>query len=88
MRSSRRRFERTQAVAEGAPDNAPALLHLNMASRQERGLWRHVATIEDVRESLNEIEPGVISRLAQIAAERRWEIILGIWESGSPRCRS
>ena len=31
--------------------------------------------IEDFWESLNEIEPGVISRLAGIAAERRWEII-------------
>jgi len=53
----------------------PPLVKLNMTSRQERRLWRHVATIENFWQSLNEIEPGTIARLADIAAERRWEII-------------
>ncbi len=64
-----------QAAAEGAPDNAPTLLHLNMTSRQQRRLWRHVESIENFWEHLEEIEPGAVQRLATVAQERRWEVI-------------
>jgi hypothetical protein len=33
------------------------------------------ARIENFWESLDEIEPGVVARLAEMAAQRRWEII-------------
>jgi len=46
-----------------------------MTSRQERRLWRHVATVENFWETLKEIEPGAVSRLAALAASRRWEVI-------------
>ena len=65
----------TQASAEAAPDNVPALLKLNMTARQQRRLWRHVESIDNFWESLVEIEPGVVARLAAIAAEHRWETI-------------
>ena len=55
--------------------STPPIVKLNMTSRQERRLWRHVATIDNFWESLPEIEPGIISRLSGIAADRRWEII-------------
>jgi hypothetical protein len=55
--------------------NTSPIVKLNMTSRQERRLWRHVAAIENFWESLQEIEQGVIARLGTIAAERRWEII-------------
>jgi phosphoglycolate phosphatase-like HAD superfamily hydrolase len=64
-----------QAAAEGALDNIPPLLKLNMTARQQRKLWRHVETIENFWETLSELEPGTITRLAAIATERRWEII-------------
>src|SRR5262249_43288260 len=38
-------------------------------------LWRHVQSIENFWQTLNELEPGVIPRLAALAAERRWEVI-------------
>jgi hypothetical protein len=63
--------EGTEAPAE----NVPPLLKLNMTARQQRRLWRHVESIENFWETLAEIEPGVIQRLATIATERRWEII-------------
>jgi hypothetical protein len=74
----------TQAV--DTSDDAPAsvdvvpvatlpLARLNMTGRQERRLWRHVESIENFWETLAEIEPGVISRLSDIAIDRRWEII-------------
>ena len=53
----------------------PRLLKLNLTSRQQRRLWRHVETIENFWETLEEFEAGVIQRLAAIATERRWEII-------------
>ena len=62
-------------AAETAPENASPLLRLNLTSRQQRRLWRHVESIENFWETLVEIEPGIIQRLAAIAAERRWEVI-------------
>jgi hypothetical protein len=67
--------EQRQALSSGSADSAPSIVKLDMTARQERRVWRHVAGIEDFWVSLNEIEPGVVSRLAGIAADRRWEII-------------
>jgi hypothetical protein len=47
----------------------------NMTMRQQRKLWRHVESIENFWETLEELEPGVIARLAELAGNRRWEII-------------
>jgi len=67
--------ESAHPVSDTLAGATPPLVKLNMTSRQERRLWRHVATIENFWESLKEIEPGTIARLGDIAAERRWEII-------------
>ena len=56
--------------ADGTPD-----ARLSMTPRQERSLWRHVRTVENFWETLEETEPGIVARLAHTAAERRWEII-------------
>ncbi len=64
-----------QAAAERAPENVPPLLRLNMSSRQQRRLWRHVESIENFWETLVETEPGIVRRLAEAAAEGRWEVI-------------
>ena len=60
--------------SETTPD-APAIVQLNMTARQQRRLWQHVESIENFWEGLAELEPGVIRRLAALAADRRWEII-------------
>lgn len=64
----------TDEPQESVPD-APPLSRLEMSARQTRRLWHHVQTIDDFWCSLAEIEPGVIARLARIAADRRWEVI-------------
>jgi hypothetical protein len=51
------------------------VVQLDLSVRQERQLWRHVSTVENFWESLQEIEPGAIARLASLARERAWEII-------------
>jgi phosphoglycolate phosphatase-like HAD superfamily hydrolase len=63
------------AESDPIPGAAPPIAQLNMTSRQERRLWRHVESIENFWEGLSELEPGVIRRLAALASERRWEII-------------
>jgi deoxypyrimidine-specific 5' nucleotidase type C protein (NT5C) len=64
----------------GHPDaeaaiGAPSIAKLEMTPRQRRRLWQHVAAIPDFWQSLREIEPGSIARLAQLVAERQWEVI-------------
>jgi hypothetical protein len=55
---------------------APAPIgRLRMTARQGRRLWRHIESIDGFWESLNEIEPGVVARLAALAAKGRWEVI-------------
>ena len=64
-----------QAAAEAAPDNVSPLLRLNITPRQQRKLWHHVESIDNFWQTLNETEPGIVARLAAIAADRRWEVI-------------
>ena len=63
------------AAAEPSADAAPRLVRLRMTARQERRLWRHVQSIDGFWETLHEIEPGVVARLAALSTERRWEVI-------------
>jgi phosphoglycolate phosphatase-like HAD superfamily hydrolase len=63
------------AELDPVPEAAPPIAQLNMTSRQQRRLWRHVEQIENFWEGLSELEPGVIRRLSALASERRWEII-------------
>jgi hypothetical protein len=56
-------------------ENAPTLLSLQMTTRQQRKLWSHIERIENFWESLQELEPGSIAKLAKLATERRWEVI-------------
>ena len=72
-------------TAASAPSDTPAPetpadstqppMKLQLTARQVTRLWRHIATIEDFWESLNEIEAGVIARLGTLAIDRRWEVI-------------
>jgi hypothetical protein len=67
------RVSETTVVDDAAPDEAPE--RLTLTAHQQHRLWRHVGTIENFWETLNECEPGIVARLASIAADRRWEII-------------
>jgi hypothetical protein len=63
------------ADSEEAALAVTAVAKLELTSRQQSGLWRHVASISNFWETLQETEPGIVARLAAIAVERRWEII-------------
>jgi hypothetical protein len=61
-------------AASGTSDRR-ASTTLNLTRRRQRRLWQHVASIDNFWESLAELEPGVIQRLATLATEHRWELI-------------
>jgi hypothetical protein len=46
-----------------------------LTRRHSDAVWRTLAATDDFWESLTEIEPGAIKRLAQLADERRWEVL-------------
>ena len=53
----------------------PRLAAIDMTTRQQSRLWHHVESIDGFWETLKEIEPGSVARLAALANERRWELI-------------
>ncbi len=64
------------------PDDTPALA-LELTTRQQRRLWHHVLSAENFWETLPELEPGTIKRIAAMATERRWEVIFLTKRPGS-----
>jgi uncharacterized HAD superfamily protein len=75
----------TNALANKAEDKSAepeddattnlAMQELHLTSRQQMVLWDHVKQIENFWTTLPELEPGIISRIARTATERRWEVI-------------
>jgi hypothetical protein len=56
-------------------DDAPLRHEMELTARERRQLWSHVRAVDGFWESLDEIEPGAVARLAAVAFERRWEMI-------------
>lgn len=46
-----------------------------LTSRQQREVWETVRKTTNFWETLPESEPGIVARLAAVAAEHRWEVI-------------
>jgi uncharacterized HAD superfamily protein len=63
------------AKSEDEQTASLAIQELHLTARQQNQLWDHVKNIENFWTSLPELEPGIISRIAQAAAQRRWEVI-------------
>ena len=67
--------EMTQAAPSAgkrAPQPVPGF---ELTTREQSRLWRHVGTLDNFWQSLREIEPGAVKRLAAVAAAHRWEVI-------------
>jgi hypothetical protein len=56
-------------------DSKKVLVELHLTARQQLQVWDHVKTIENFWNTLPELEPGIVARLAEVAAKRRWEVI-------------
>jgi hypothetical protein len=48
---------------------------LALTRRQADAVWKEIAGTENFWETLQEIEPGIIGRLAALADARRWEVL-------------
>jgi hypothetical protein len=55
--------------AKAQPEGRP------LTARELRRLWTHVAQVEDFWTSLDEIEPGALAKLHDLARARRWEVL-------------
>ncbi|HSK10339.1 MAG TPA: hypothetical protein VK911_12245 [Vicinamibacterales bacterium] len=47
----------------------------SLSARQQQMVWEAARRTEDFWETLEETEPGIVSRIAALARERRWEVI-------------
>ena len=66
---------RVTADDEAEAGDVPAFAMSSLSSRQQRELWSAVCARENFWETLDEIEPGSLTRLARIVRERKWELI-------------
>lgn len=67
--------EESPPKPEDDPTTTLALQELHLTVRQQSQLWDHVKQIENFWTTLPELEPGIISRIAKAAIDRRWELI-------------
>jgi hypothetical protein len=62
-------------VSDAAADTAAIGPLPELTRAQSRQVWDRLTSRPDFWETLDEIEPGAIARLAALADERRWEVI-------------
>jgi hypothetical protein len=78
-RSAMRAPDVAASPVDDAPDTeAPtvaAMAGVAINRRQSEAVWKHLAGVSGFWEGLAEIEAGAIRRLAQLADERRWDVL-------------
>ena len=74
--------ELSQAPARPDPDpdqdeaeSTKVTADMQLTPRQQAQLWEHVRTVENFWTGLAEMEPGIVARIAETAASRRWDVI-------------
>jgi len=65
----------TRAVPPAGKPAPQPVTGFELTAREQSRLWRHVGTLDNFWQSLREIEPGAVKRLAAVAAANRWEVI-------------
>jgi len=63
-------FDAQQPEAPEAEARRPLL-----SARQHRQLWKHVRSIDNFWETLDETEPGIVARVSELASTYGWEVI-------------
>lgn len=64
-----------EADEAGDPDVPDPAANFAVSRRQSDAIWKYLGTVHNFWEGLAEIESGVLERLANVADERRWEIL-------------
>jgi hypothetical protein len=65
----------TEPSGNDASRDLAALTTGFLAADQRQRLWTRVSATERFWEILDETEPGVVARLAELSGDRRWEVI-------------
>ena len=65
----------SHAAAAAGSTATPVVDGLQLTARQQSQLWERVAAIENFWNTLPELEPGIIARIAETARKRRWEVL-------------
>ena len=65
----------SDAPAAAGSSETPVVDALQLTARQQSQLWERVAAIENFWNTLPELEPGIIARIAETARKRRWEVL-------------
>jgi hypothetical protein len=74
-RQERAALKQAQAASSDGKKAPQPVTGLDLKAREQGRLWRHVGTLDNFWQSLREIEPGAVKRLAAVAAAHRWEVI-------------
>jgi len=69
--------EESRANLDSGEANADVAQTLSapLSARQQQMLWRAVRARENFWETLDEIEPGALARLAALMRDRKWDVI-------------
>jgi hypothetical protein len=62
-------------ASEDEPESNKVIAELHLTAHQQMQLWDHVKTVENFWGGLPEVEPGIVARIAEVSARRRWEVI-------------
>ena len=57
------------------PESKTVMQEMHLSAKQQMQLWDHVKTVENFWGGLAEMEPGIVARIAEVTAKRRWEVI-------------
>jgi hypothetical protein len=69
-------YDQAEPSAQGDDaDSKKVMAELRLTARQQMQVWEQVKTVENFWNSLPELEPGIVARIAEVATKRRWEVI-------------
>jgi hypothetical protein len=70
-------YQQNEAVPapDDETDSKKVLVELHLTARQQMQVWDHVKTVENFWNTLPELEPGIVARIAEVSTKRRWEVI-------------